>query len=696
MKKYIILVIISWLWVFKSYAQTPQKITYTYDDLSRLSQVSYPNGTSIIYTYDVLGNRQTQVISSSICTPPNAPTVSSVTINSGQTATLSATNCAGTVNWFSASSGGASIATGASYTTQALTTSTTYYASCTVNNCESTTRGSGSVTVNGGCTPPNTPTVSSVTINTGQTATLSATNCTGTVNWFSASTGGASIATGASYTSPPLTANTTFYASCTVSGCESATRGSGLVTVNATCTSMYSLKTGQWNDVTVWSCGRVPTSTDIITVKASHFITIPASYTANAKNVIFETGSKIVEAANTSKLCLSCPNCPTITFTVTPTATTCNVANGSAIISGITGGTTPFTYKWDNGTFGSNTTQGSLASGSHTIIIKDANGCTATQTFTIGSSTAISPTTNFTFANTTGNSYSFTNTSINAVSHNWNFGNSTTSTAINPSVAFANNNLFNVCLTATSSCNLTNTICKSVGGATPTTNGLMLYLPFSGNTNDLSGNGNNGTNNGATLTTDRYGVANKAYYFGGINNPSNIQVNNSPTLQFTNEITISLWYLLSDYAGMNGIQQNVAYGTHTLFAKDFDNTGFYGRVFGDQAANSMKLDFVGVPGPTNFMIFPNFGDLALNLNNWIHLVYVLGNGHLKVFKNGVLNQDRVLTSMPDFTTANTKNLFFGRYGGGYWYPLNGKLDDIRFYNRALTDVEVQSIYTIEK
>jgi Concanavalin A-like lectin/glucanases superfamily len=71
---------------------------------------------------------------------------------------------------------------------------------------------------------------------------------------------------------------------------------------------MYTLKTGSWNDITVWSCGRVPTSTDIITVKTNHFITIPASYTANAKNVIFEAiGGKFIYAANTSKICLSCP-----------------------------------------------------------------------------------------------------------------------------------------------------------------------------------------------------------------------------------------------------------------------------------------------------------------------------------------------------------------------------------------------------
>jgi hypothetical protein len=43
--------------------------------------------------------------------------------------------------------------------------------------------------------------------------------------------------------------------------------------------------------------------------------------------------------------------------------------------------------------------------------------------------------------------------------------------------------------------------------------GLVGYWPFNGNANDESGNGNHGTVNGATLTTDRFGNAGKAYSF---------------------------------------------------------------------------------------------------------------------------------------------------------------------------------------
>ena len=54
------------------------------------------------------------------------------------------------------------------------------------------------------------------------------------------------------------------------------------------------------------------------------------------------------------------------------------------------------------------------------------------------------------------------------------------------------------------------------------TDGLVGWWPFNGNANDESGNGNNGTVNGASLTTDRNGSLNSAYSFNGV---SSIKVN---------------------------------------------------------------------------------------------------------------------------------------------------------------------------
>ena len=76
-------------------------------------------------------------------------------------------------------------------------------------------------------------------------------------------------------------------------------------------------------------------------------------------------------------------------------------------------------------------------------------------------------------------------------------------------------------------------------------NGLVGYWPFTGNANDESGNGNNGTVNGATLTSDRNGVANKAYSFDGIDDLINV---GNPVLLTNNpnSYTQSAWVFFSD------------------------------------------------------------------------------------------------------------------------------------------------------
>ena len=73
-------------------------------------------------------------------------------------------------------------------------------------------------------------------------------------------------------------------------------------------------------------------------------------------------------------------------------------------------------------------------------------------------------------------------------------------------------------LTAAATLGLTAaTMAQSVPSYVPT-NGLVGWWPFNGNDNDISGNGNNGNVNGATLTTDRFGNVNSSYNFDGVSN----------------------------------------------------------------------------------------------------------------------------------------------------------------------------------
>ncbi|MFH1528652.1 MAG: LamG-like jellyroll fold domain-containing protein [Bacteroidota bacterium] len=67
----------------------------------------------------------------------------------------------------------------------------------------------------------------------------------------------------------------------------------------------------------------------------------------------------------------------------------------------------------------------------------------------------------------------------------------------------------------------------------------ILYLPFTGNANDSSGNSFNGVVSGASLFTDRFGNGTSAYYFDGVND--NISIPNNSSLNFKNAITVCFW-----------------------------------------------------------------------------------------------------------------------------------------------------------
>jgi hypothetical protein len=149
---------------------------------------------------------------------PAAPTAAGATICAGNTTTLSATAPGGTYDWFSAATGGSSLATG-TLTTPVLSSNTTYYVQSTVSGCPGP-RTAVAVTVN---QIPAAPTAASATICINTAATLQATAPGGSYDWFTVSSGGTAVASGtASFTTPSLATSTTYYVQTTVLGCTAA------------------------------------------------------------------------------------------------------------------------------------------------------------------------------------------------------------------------------------------------------------------------------------------------------------------------------------------------------------------------------------------------------------------------------------------------------------------------------------------
>ncbi len=205
--------------------------------------------------------------------------------------------------------------------------------------------------------------------------------------------------------------------------------------------------------------------------------------------------------------------------------------------------------------------------------------------------------------------------------------------------------------------------------------GLVARYPFNGNANDESGNGHNGTVDGATLTTDRFGNTSKAYTFDG---NDWIKVSQDPAFQF-NDFTLSAWvYLKPNSLPLNGIIGSPDHGLT-------QNAWFFG------------IDRIGSPrlyGHTHPDAYLYGGDVS-SFDTWYHVVFVKSGTTAKEFVNGIEVSSRTVPASLSYT--NPRGILIGADDDNgadgiadIWF-FYGKLDDIRVYNRGLTNAEIQAL-----
>jgi hypothetical protein len=212
---------------------------------------------------------------------PSAPTGSaSQSFCSAASPTVAALSATGTtIQWYDAASNGNLLSSSA-----ALTNSTSYYASQTVSGCESTSRLAVAVTVT---TTPSAPTGSaSQSFCSAASPTVAALSATGTaIQWYDAASNGNLLSSSAA-----LTNSTSYYASQTVSGCESTSR-LAVVAVVFTNGTWIGGTSSDWNTPANW-CDGVPASgTNIMfSVSAGNDLVLDQHRTVG--NVNFNGSSK--------------------------------------------------------------------------------------------------------------------------------------------------------------------------------------------------------------------------------------------------------------------------------------------------------------------------------------------------------------------------------------------------------------------
>lgn len=205
---------------------------------------------------------------------------------------------------------------------------------------------------------------------------------------------------------------------------------------------------------------------------------------------------------------------------------------------------------------------------------------------------------------------------------------------------------------------------------------LVAYYPFTGNANDSSGYGNNGISYAATLTTDRFGNSNSAYSFDG---SSYIQVPNANQINFGNKsFSISCWALCSGSSSFQHIltKGDVPYPTKEIYLR-YDND---------------YLNFTSTLGATESGIYTRVLSLVPNKQDWHHIVVnynVITASTSLYFDGSLIKQSPIISNL-----ANTNGpMYFGVENPVISLPsgpqfYTGKLDEIRLYNRLLTDAEI--------
>ncbi len=226
-------------------------------------------------------------------------------------------------------------------------------------------------------------------------------------------------------------------------------------------------------------------------------------------------------------------------------------------------------------------------------------------------------------------------------------------------------------------------ICRTSNGQVNLNQGLIAFYPFNGNANDFSGNGNHGTlMNGVQPTTDRFGNPNSAYFFDGMDDY--ISVPNSPILNPPNAMSIALYF----YPTRTGIQillGKVAYtgAVSTQYQITMNDPSYPGVKFG---VNSAASGCAGTPVNTGSVNT----NIPIDLDTWHCIVGTFDNGVQKIYLNGVLMQ----TINTGFTTLNScsnATIQIGKWWSADPFQFQGKIDDVRIYNRALNQEEVSAL-----
>ena len=208
---------------------------------------------------------------------------------------------------------------------------------------------------------------------------------------------------------------------------------------------------------------------------------------------------------------------------------------------------------------------------------------------------------------------------------------------------------------------------------------LQVFLSFSGNANDASGNCRNGAVIDAVLTKDRFGADNAAYDF---NNGGHINIGKTAGLALPKR-TIALWFRQDKppVLGAAGDCMSAVLLAQDGMSLEYKNCGRrgWGLAYSQRSAEQ------------NGFVLLEDRKTQVTSGTWYHVAVTFDGTTARMYVNGKVTVSDTTGGTP-VTSANAirvgKPLFADRDRRGF----QGAIDEIRIYSSALSDAEVASVY----
>lgn len=210
---------------------------------------------------------------------------------------------------------------------------------------------------------------------------------------------------------------------------------------------------------------------------------------------------------------------------------------------------------------------------------------------------------------------------------------------------------------------------------------LVAYYPFSGSAMDESGHAHHGTVGGPVLAPDRFGSANSAYSFDGIDD--HIDLGPDEDLKFTSSFSICAWIRIDDF--------DYPTGWGTIFGNNrSDYDPYYAYTL---SVRGTGLDFnLRNTDKVNHNLQLSADSLQTGTWSMVTAVYDAGSRIWSGYLDGRFFLSRTFGG--ELVNAGVFRSTIGAgYAGvrGYGSVFRGDIDDVRIYGRTLSQAEIVAL-----